>query len=221
MANYRHLLTLVSILALSVPANSWAARGRSLSFSLSAGTAQFTVLSPSDMLLGNGFYLSLEGEKPFGFFGLYLESAVGYLKTTGKLNYNYVGSTANYVTPNVGFNLDKFQIGLGLRGKLIERAAIRPYIEAGGNASYDQITYDNSLRTPAIVALGGDFRTSESILDFGIYGEAGVEIDLSADWGLRLANRYMNVSTRPIETMKQQMVRYEVNIYMLSLFATF
>jgi hypothetical protein len=72
-ATYRFYLGVLILLLISSTAGARTGRGRSLSFSLSGGTANFTVLSPSDMQLNKGFNLSLECEKPFVFFGLYLE----------------------------------------------------------------------------------------------------------------------------------------------------
>ena len=83
------------------------------------------------------------------------------------------------------------------------------------------MTYDGTLKTPAILALGNDYRGIDGGLDFGMYGEVGVEMDLSSSFGISLADRYIDANTRPLDTLKKQMVHYAVNIYSLSLFTHF
>jgi len=86
-------------------------------------------------------------------------------------------------------------------------------VEGGGSSGYMQISYDGSLRTPAVVAAGSDYKTLENILEFGYYAELGLELQFASSWGARLAYHYMNSSTRNVQTLNNQTVTYSGNIY--------
>ncbi|MDZ4678763.1 MAG: hypothetical protein SGI74_14800 [Oligoflexia bacterium] len=189
---------------------------------LSAGVAQFNVLSPGDIRMNNGQFFSLSGEKGFGFWRLYIEALFDYYKTTGTLNYNYQSPTGvTYTANQVNYGFEKFLGGVGIRWKIIQRAPFRPYIEAGVGAGYVQISYDQTLRTSALTALGRDFKTFDTVLDFTHYGEAGFEFGLIKSFGIKVAARYMDCSMRILETLRKQSPRYTTLIYYGGIFASF
>lgn len=195
---------------------------RLLTGSLSGGSANFNVLAPTNSVTMNpGFELSLEGEKGFGFLHLFLVGMIDYTKLTGSLNYNYASPTANYSASNINYSLDDIRGGFGVRLKIIEESPVRPYVEAGALGGYLQISYDNSLRTPGVLAAGNDFKTIEGVIDFGTYAEAGFEIDFSSIWGLKIADRYWDSSTRPLQTVGNQSIHYWTNMYMFGLYSHF
>jgi outer membrane protein W len=183
-----------------------------------AGLLQLSVSSPSsDFKVNNTTNFSLQAEKPFGTSPLYLNVGISYFKTTGLINYNYSSPTATYAQTNANFTLDDFNITLGLRWKFFENSVIRPYLEAGGLGGYMQYSYSN-LNTSAFAAQGSDYKTIDNTLEFGYYGEAGLEFQPDLTWGLRLAYHYFNNNSRAIATMKNETLNYIGNIYYAGLF---
>ncbi len=181
---------------------------------LAGGFEQFSITSPtSGFQINNGTTFKFQGEKPFGNSPLYLTSGVSYLRTTGDLNYNYTSPTATYTASNVNYLADDFRLDIGLRVKFFNTEVIRPYIEGGGVAGYLQISYDSSLRTPAVIAAGNDYKTLEDVLEFGYYAEGGFELQTGTNWGVRIAYNYLNCTTRNILTLKNQNVSYTGSTY--------
>jgi opacity protein-like surface antigen len=216
MKYYALLATMLSLLA----SGALKAEERSrFDGTISGGFSQFSVLSPSpDISMNNGTEFSLQAEKPFGLSPFYLVVSANYIKASGLLNYNYVSPTATYVASNVNYSSSDYSLDFGLRLKFFDSHHIRPYMEAGGSAGYLQVSYDSSLRTPAVVAAGTDYKTLENVLEFGYYGEAGLEIQFSSNWGVRAAYHYMNTTTRNVQTLKNQSIIYTGNIYYGGLF---
>jgi len=182
--------------------------------SLGAGYEQFSVTNPAaGFNVNSATSYNIQGEKPFGNSPLYLTSGLTYVRTSGNLNYNYTSPTTSYTASNVNYLSDDFRLALGLRIKFFNAQVIRPYIEGGGVAGYLQISYDNSLRTPAVVAAGNDFKTLENVLEFGYYAEGGLEFQTGANWGFRLAYNYLSCTTRNIMTLSNQSVSYIGSTY--------
>ncbi len=215
-------------IVLLTAAHSALASGQSkiapLNGGLSYSPIQFNTLSPTsnELKMSNGSDFSLFGEKRFGFFHLYLTAAVDYLRTTGTANYSYFSQSGIIYTANqVGFTYDGIGASLGVKVKIIEDSLFRPYVEGGGEAFYTQFSYDSSLRTAAVTSLGSDFKTIDSFLDFAPYAEAGVEADLTNQWGLKLGARYTHHSSRMVETMAKRTITYDTMAYVIGLFFKF
>jgi hypothetical protein len=194
---------------------------RHLEGSAGYGFGSLNVISPSnDIKINPAQILLFAGEKSFNFLHLYLEAMAQYVKTSGNLNYNYNGS-ANYQATSVNVSLDNFGAGFGLRFKIIENQPIRPFVGAGGIGNYMQLTYDSSLRTAAVTTTGNDYKTQDAVLDFSSYAEVGFELALTNEWGIQVFDRYIDSNTRPITTMKSQMLHYTENFYIFSIFTHF
>jgi len=207
----RGFLKILGIALFIIPSLGSAAGNHSrLAVGAGFGGAQLTTIGPSnDIRLGSGAYFNVEAEKPFGSLPVYFEAGLQYTHASGSANYSYLSSTnINYVQNNVNVALDDFGFNVGIRLKIFDNSAFRPYIEAGGDAGYFQLTYDSSLRSAAITSLGNDFKTIDGALDFGFYGEGGFEVDLTETFSLRAGYRYINNSTRAVDTLRKQQVTY-------------
>jgi opacity protein-like surface antigen len=186
--------------------------------SIGAGLLQLNVSNPStDFKIGNTTNFNLQAEKPFGNSPLYLSVGFNYFKSTGQLNYSYTSPQATYTQANANFTADDFTLNLGLRVKFFEASIIKPYIEAGGLGGYMQLSYSN-LNSSAFSSLGSDYKTVDNTLEFGYYGEAGLEFQPDANWGLRLGYHYLSSTTRAIATLKNQNLNYTGNLYYAGLF---
>lgn len=76
---------------------------------------------------------------------------------------------------------------------------------------YFQIAYDETLRIPSVTSRGGDYKTIDGVLDFGFYGEIGLDFVLSSNFGLRISDHYGQSTTRPIETLNKRELNYTAN----------
>lgn len=200
---------------LNAPLAEGQSRRQPLTASVGGGAVNFNPITPAaDIRMNPGSYFFVGGEKGFGFLHMYLEAALEYLKASGNLNYNFTsGTNINYAVSNVNYSLDDLGGAVGLRLKLVEYFPLRPYVEGGGTGGYLQLTYDNSLKTPAVLAQGNDFKTLEGVLTFGAYLEGGFEMDVAPAAGIRIAVRYSDASTRPVDTLRKQILHYTAQIY--------
>ena len=185
------------------------------------GIATFTIKSPAqNFRMDQGSFVAVSGERDFGFLNLYLNISLGYLTTNGQTNYNYSTlSGENYTGTDVGFRTQVFQGGLGLKLKLIDGYWFRPYVEAGGMAGWFEVQYQDT-RTK-VTGPANNAKTKDSLLDFGTYAEAGIEIAFSDSFGIRAAGRFLRSQTREFETLNRQTISYEAEIYYLCLLKSF
>jgi hypothetical protein len=189
--------------------------------SVTYGFGPVNVLSPStDLKINPAQVFSLNGEKSFSLLHLYLEAMFIYTKTTASVNYNYT-TAVNYVATNANAGLDIYGAGFGLRFKILDHSAIRPFAEFGGLGNYMQFTYDSSIRTANNMSSGSDFKSLDAVLDFGTYVEGGFEIDVGRGSGIQIADRYLDSNSRPLATLKNQMIHYMANFYLFSVFSRF
>lgn len=190
-----------------------------------AGYVTFDIKAPDDQRLDidDGVYVAAGGEKAFGAMNLYLTITLSYLKAEGSSLYDYTSNVGtNYTSGStvVPFDMNVFQAGLGLKIKLIDGYWFRPYIEGGGLGGYFKIDYKNlatNLSSPA----DQNYRKSDSILDFGHYAEAGVEISFSEQFGVRAAARFTKNQTKEFETLSDSKVDYETQVYYFTLMSSF
>ncbi|MES2767696.1 MAG: outer membrane beta-barrel protein [Bdellovibrionota bacterium] len=176
--------------------------------------------------IDDGVFTAVGGEKGLGAANLYLTISLNYLKAKGDTIYNYTTTSGatNYTSNGVvPFNLDIFQAGLGLKLKLIDDYWIRPYIEAGGLFGYFQVKYTNLSVGTNVNVTGTDtgMKKDDSLFDFGYYGEAGAELAFSDTFGVRVAMRMTKSKTKEFETLADQEVEYESQVYYLSLLKSF
>ncbi len=182
---------------------------------LGFGVAEFSVLNPTSRFrMDQGTYVYLAGERQIGQTGLFITISVNYMQTSGQSFYDYttLGGT-NYTDngPEVDFDSDHLQLGLGFKFKFFPTSWFRPYGEAGGLFGYHTIQYGgaNSEYTPN----DGGLKREDGLTGFGYYGEAGVEVDFSELWGVRAGVRYQITETRPFETLANEKVKYEVRAF--------
>ncbi len=186
---------------------------------LGGGPTQYAIQSPaSGFNLNPGLEFNMQAEKPLGSTPFYLVFSASYSKSSGTLNYNYTSSQANYLASNVNFSLDEYRADLGIRLKFFDSHIIRPYLEGGATGGYLQFSYDSSLRTPAVVAAGTDYRTFEGALEIGYYAEGGLEVEIGNDWGIRLGYHRLVSTTRTLNTFGAQTITYTGTIYYGGLF---
>lgn len=176
--------------------------------------------------IDDGVFTAIGGEKGLGAANLYLALSLNYLKAKGDTIYNYTSTngTTNYTSNGVvPFNLDIFQVGLGLKFKLIEDYWIRPFIEAGGLFGYFQVKYTNLTVGSNVTVTGTDtgLKRDDSLFDFGYYGEGGMEMAFSETFGVRIAMRMTKNQTKEFETLADKKVEYESQVYYLSLLKNF
>ncbi len=182
---------------------------------LGFGVAEFSVLNPTSRFrMDQGTYVYLAGERQIGQTGLFITISVNYMQTSGQSFYDYttLGGT-NYTDngPEVDFDSDHLQLGLGFKFKFFPTSWFRPYGEAGGLFGYHTINYGgaNSEYTPN----DGGLKREDGLTGFGYYGEAGLEVDFSELWGIRAGVRYQITETRPFETLANEKVKYEVRAF--------
>lgn len=189
---------------------AWANEGHtSFDGTLGAGYENLSVQGPANNFkINNGTTFNIQGEKSFGGTPFYLNVGLNYLQTSGNLNYFYSSPTATYAANMVNYADNDFQLNVGLRLKFFDGHPIRPYVEAGALAGYMQISYDSSLRTPAVLAAGTDYKTLDTALEFGYYAEAGFEFQVGQGWGIRLGAHYVNSGSKALVTLNNQSVSY-------------
>lgn len=171
----------------------------------------------------NGVYTAIGGEKGLGAANLYISLSLNYLKSDGHSAYNYNDGTHTYTGTNIAFNMDIFQAGLGVKLKLIDQYWIKPYVEAGGIFGYLQVKYGSMSVGSNITSTGTDagLKRDDALFDFGYYGEAGVEFTFSETFGLKLGYRQTKNKTKPLETLAEEKVDYESQVYYLGLLKRF
>ena len=196
--------------------------------SAGVGFVTFDINAPSGQNLefDDGVFTAIGGEKPFGAANLYLTISLNYLKSDGKSNYDYTtnnGATQYTSNGTVPFNIDLFQAGLGLKIKLIDEGWFKPYVEAGGLFGYFQLKYTNLSTSSNLNVTGADtgFKKDDSLFDFGYYGEGGLEITFSQSFGVKAAMRMTKSKTKEFDTLGEQKVDYDSQVYYLSLIKKF
>lgn len=191
------------------------------------GVTAFTIKNSqaANLRLDQGVYASLGGEKGFGLMNLYLTFGFNYLTTQGKANYRYSDlATATYTANDSDFQMDLFGASLGLKLKIIDGYWFRPYVEAGGFGGYYTLSYKfSSTQKAALDAVNPskNYKTKDSIIDFGQYGEAGLEISFSDSFGLRPAARLIQAWTKKYETLGNTSIEYDSVVYYLTLLKAF
>lgn len=228
----------IFIAALFIATPSFAQRGRTtaptsasdfkptgINGSAGFGFAHWTILDPesANFRFDQTQFAGISAERGFGILNLYLNLSLGYLKGTGQVNYHYETlSQEIYTATDVNYTMELFQAGLGLKFKLIDGFWFRPYVEGGGYGGWFQIKYNNlSDRLQQAGNTGTNYKASDTLLDFGRYGEAGVEVDFSGTFGLRPAARFVTSETKKLLTLNNKVLRYEAAVYYLALLIKF
>lgn len=186
--------------------------------SVGAGFADFKTQSPdADFQLDRGMFVGGQLERGFNVMHLYLTLGLNYMDAEGRSNYQYtnLSSSTTYSLTDVAFRSKMYELSLGLKLKLIDQYWFRPYVEGGGLATYNEVTYGSRLSQ--LNATGSDYKQKDVIMGSGYYGEAGVEIAFNEKFGVRLAARSAMMQTKKLETLNQRVVRMQNEIYYLAL----
>jgi len=217
------LTLIVGLLLLSQGAFSQAQRfgGTSLGFRgmsgyMGFGVAEFTVLNPtSEFRMDSGTQVYLAGEKEIGQTGFFITFNFSFMQSKGQSFYDYttLGGTNYQTNPGtqIEFSSDHLHMGMGLKFKLFPTSFFRPYGEGGGLFSYPTMNY--KPRQGQLTNLDGQQKNEDGLVGFGHYLEAGVEVDFSEAWGVRVGARYLITETRAFETLANEKVKFEARIF--------
>ncbi len=189
------------------------------------GFADFTVQSPSTAFrMDKGVFAFIGGERDINDDGTSVTISFNYMTTEGQALYNYttLGGT-NYAGSDIAFDSTNYQLGLGLKQRFFPNSWFRPYVEVGGLFGYHELKY--SISSADIVVTGaGDpngYKNKDALTGFGYYGEGGVEIDFSEQYGVKVGGRYQLTETRKFETLANQVLKFESYIFQLAFLLRF
>lgn len=185
--------------------------------SAGVGFTEYTVISPkSDIEFDRGVYVTAAGEKGFDFAHLYVTISLGYMDAEGRANYDYtnLSSSTTYQVNDVNFKARMMELALGLKWKLIDNYWFRPFVEGGGIGSWNEIRYTS--KTQALSAIGSDYKSKDTMMGYGYYGEAGLEIQFSERFGVKLAGRLSEITTKELDTLGKQKLKYQGQTFYLS-----
>lgn len=161
----------------------------------------------SDFKMDSGLFTTVQGEAEVA-GPLLVTVHLNFLQASGRSNYDYSTLSQRYTGQDLSFSAQTFQIGLGFKYRPFD-TVLRPYIEGGGLVGYYQINYKDAVSkvTPA-----GDFKTKDSLIELGYYGDAGLEVHFSEEFGLIVGYRVQFMDTRAFDTLAKQSLSYRANI---------
>ncbi|MFK8138233.1 MAG: outer membrane beta-barrel protein [Bdellovibrionales bacterium] len=215
-------ISVFSILLLSLGLSAQNIRPAGLNAYAGFGFAEYDISSPaSNFTMDRGVFASISGERGFEFLNSYLTFSINLLQSKGQADYNYTPLSApSVVAPGVDFDSNLFQFGLGYKIKIFDGGWFRPYAEIGYLGGYYQIEYSN-VSSNITSGSASDAKTSDSLFDSGGYLEAGVEIDFSAEFGLKIAARQADMKTGELDTLDQSAIDYKTTVVFLSVLKAF
>ena len=192
--------------------------------SVGIGAALFEVASPkTDFKLDQGVYAALGIEKGLNIWNFYVTFGLSYLTTEGQVKYHYetLSETDIYEASDVNMKMEIFQAALGLKFKIIDGYWIRPYVEGGGFGGYYTLKYDNLATKLAPTNTNRNFKSADSLIDFGSYAEGGMELSFSETFGIKAAARIISAETKKFETLNKQTLQYQSQVFYLSVLKAF
>ena len=190
------------------------------------GFADFDVKNPeANFRMDQGIFAFVGGERDFNGIGSSVTISFNYLSTKGQSFYDYstLGGV-RYTGSDIGFDSTNYQLGLGLKQRFFSHSWLRPYLEVGGLFGYHEIKYTENVNAVTMVSGAGDpngFKRSDALTGFGYYGEAGLEIDFSDTYGVKVGGRYQSTTTRAFETLADQRVKFEAVVFQLGFILKF
>lgn len=185
--------------------------------SAGVGFTDFTVVSPSsDVKIDRGTYIAVSAEKAFNFMQLYLNLTLSYMNAEGVANYNYtnLSSSTTYTANDVAFRATLFDLGLGLKLKLIDNYWFRPYVEGGGLGGFHEVSYTSKQND--LSSQGSDYKRKDNIMASGFYYEGGLEVSFTERFGVRLAARMSDYRSKALETLADRTMHFRTETYYLS-----
>ena len=185
--------------------------------SVGLGFTDFQVQKPSTTAkIDRGMFFAVSGERAFNVMNLYLTLQFSFLDAQGVANYNYtnLSSSTTYTANDVDFRARMMDLGLGLKLKIIDGYWFRPYVEGGGLGGYHELTYTS--KSSVLAAQGSDYKKKDTIMGSGFYYEAGIEVQLSDKFGVKLAARMSEYQTKPLETLAKSRLEFTSETYYVS-----
>ncbi len=189
------------------------------------GFTDFEAKSPvSAVSLSNGTSVFIAGEQEINELGSSIVVSLTYLSTEGLASYDYGDSGGtSYVGSDIGFEMQNYLLGLGLKQRFLREGWLNPYLEAGGFVGYHAIEYSSNLSSILTVGPGdpNGFKHDESVLGFGYFGEAGFELGFSNSLGARVGGRYQYAQTENYKTIGNQKLNFQAVTFHLGLLLRF
>lgn len=181
------------------------------------GFADFEVKNPASAFrMDQGIYAFVGGERDINESGTSVTISFNYMTTEGMSFYDYstLGGVS-YTGTDIGFDSSNYQLGLGLKQRFFPNSWLRPYVEGGGLFGYHELKYNGNLGSIVMTGAGNPngYKTKDALTGFGYYGEAGVEVDFSDAYGVRIGGRYQITETRKFETLGDQILKFETLVF--------
>ncbi len=194
----------------SIPLGSKGMKG-----SAGVGFVDFVTTSPSssDIKFDRGMYVAAAIERPFQFMNLHLVLSINHMSANGEANYQYEKNGTTYTANGLPFRATLIDIGLGVKLKVFEDYWFRPYIGGGGLGGYHEISY---TRTSDLASQGSEYKSKDTMMSAGYYGEAGVEIEFTERFGVQLAARLSEYSSKSMETLGGKTLGLRTETYFFS-----
>jgi len=218
---------LVATIMVLIGSNSKAVpsfKSDSLNGHLGAGLANFKINNPKlDFNMDQGLFGTLGAEKSLPLWNFYLSLSFDYTKTEGSTRYRFETLMGKvYAATSVKFKSEIINVNLGLKLKLLDGTFIQPFLEGGGSLGYYKMDYSfSSSNLAEFAADDGNHKKQDSLLAFGSYVEGGMELAFSQGLGIRLAARLMKGQTKELDTLDNEKIEYEAQIYYFTLILVF
>lgn len=196
---------------------------RGFAGSAGIGFGEFTILNPAaNFRMNQGLFVHLSGEREVENSGFFVTLSFNYMKSNGESFYDYstLGGT-RFTGTDVGFDTNSYQLGLGFKLKFFSSSWFRPYIEAGGLFGYHELQYKIGSTTLTQTGTGGSSKNTDGLTGFGYYGEGGIEVDFSDEYGVKLSAKYGQTETRPFDTLAGSTVKYESRVFQVGILKKF
>lgn len=202
------LLVAILVMGETASAQFGSIRPRGMRGSAGFGFADYTVLEGANSFkMNNGMFTTIQGEGEVA-GPLFATLSLNYLQTDGRTDYKYSTLSQTFSGTDLGFNSNTFQIGLGLKVRPFD-AILSPYAEAGGLIGYYQINYQDAATK---ISPAGDYRTKDGVTELGYYGDAGIEVNFTQKFGVKVGYRYHLMETRSANTLSDRKIKYESRI---------
>jgi len=215
-------VSIIGFVLVLVGSTAWAQRipsipigSKGMTGSAGVGFVDFTTFSPSssDVKFDRGTFITASIERPFNFLNLHLVLSIGHMSANGEANYQYEKNGTTYTANGLPFRATLLDVGLGLKMKAFESYWFRPYIGGGGLGGYHEISY---TRTDQLAAQGSEYKSKDTLMGSGYYGEVGIEIEFTERFGVQLAGRLSEYSSKSLETLGGKKLGFRTETYYFS-----
>lgn len=190
--------------------------GAGIQGSAGIGFTDFKVTSPEgDVEFNRGQFIAVAIERAF-VPHFYLTLTLSHMNSDGVANYDFtnLSSSTTYTATDVNFKAKMNDLGIGFKLKLIDGYWFRPYLEAGGLGGYHEVSYTS--KQSVLQGQGNDYKSKDTIMGSGYYGEAGIEVAFSEKLGVKLSGRKSYYDTKELETLNNRSLRFETETYYFS-----